>query len=80
MSDNRSIIGRAIEGDIVISVPELSRRQAIIIRTGQEATIADLSSANGTYVNTERIGTDPHPLVPGDTVTMGDINFVFRRL
>jgi len=80
VSDNRSIIGRAIEGDIVISVPELSRRQAIIIRTGQEATIADLSSANGTYVNTERIGTDPHPLVPGDTVTMGDIDFVFRRL
>lgn len=80
LSDNRSIIGRAIEGDIVLSVPEVSRRQAIIVRTGPEATIADLSSANGTYVNSERIGTDPHPLVPGDTVTMGDIDFVFRRL
>jgi hypothetical protein len=80
VSDNRSILGRAVEGDIVIPVPELSRRQAIIVRTGQEATIADLSSANGTYVNTERIGTEPYPLVPGDTVTMGDIDFVFRRL
>jgi hypothetical protein len=80
ISDNRSILGRAMEGDIVISVPELSRRQAIIVRTGHEASIADLSSANGTYVNAERIDTDPHPLVPGDTVTMGDIDFVFRRL
>ena len=80
ISDNRSIMGRAVEGDIVIAIPELSRRQAIIVRTGQEATIADLSSANGTYVNAERIGNDPHPLVPGDTVTMGDIDFVFRRL
>lgn len=80
VSDNRSVLGRAIEADIVISVPEMSRRQAIIVRTGQEAAIADLSSANGTYVNSEQIGADPHPLVPGDTVTMGDIDFVFRRL
>jgi hypothetical protein len=80
VSDNRSILGRAIEADIVISVPELSRKQAIIVRAGQEATITDLSSANGTYVNTQRIGTDPHSLVPGDVVTMGDIDFVFRRL
>jgi hypothetical protein len=80
VSDNRSVVGRAIEADMVIPVPEVSRRQAIIVRTGQEATIADLSSANGTYVNAERIGTDPHLLVPGDTVTMGDIDFIFRRL
>jgi len=80
ISDNRSILGRAAEGDIVISVPELSRKQAIIVRTSHEATIADLSSANGTFVNGERIGVDPHPLVPGDMVTMGDIDFIFRRL
>lgn len=80
IGDNRSILGRAVEADIVISVPELSRKQAIIVRTGHEATIADLSSANGTFVNGERIGVDPHPLVPGDMVTMGDIDFIFRRL
>ena len=80
IGDNRSILGRAVEGDIVISVPELSRKQAIIVRTGHEATIADLSSANGTFVNGERIGVEPHQLVPGDMVTMGDIDFVFRRL
>jgi hypothetical protein len=80
IGDNRSVLGRAVEGDIVISVPELSRKQAIIVRTGHEATIADLSSANGTFVNGERIDADPHPLVPGDMVTMGDIDFIFRRL
>lgn len=80
ISDNRSILGRALDGDLVVAVPELSRRQALIVRTDQEATIADLSSANGTYVNGERIGTDPHPLVPGDTLSMGDIDFVFRPI
>jgi hypothetical protein len=80
ISDNRSVLGRAMESDIVVSVPELSRRQAIIVRADQAVTIADLSSANGTHVNGALIGTDPFPLVPGDTVTMGDIDFVFRTL
>ncbi|MEA2009960.1 MAG: FhaA domain-containing protein [Actinomycetota bacterium] len=80
ISDNRSILGRATESDVVVSVPELSRRQAIIVRAEQAVTIADLSSANGTHVNGALIGADPFPLVPGDTVTMGDIDFVFRSL
>ncbi len=80
ISDNRSVLGRAMESDVVVSVPELSRRQAIIVRADQAVTIADLSSANGTHVNGALIGTDPFPLVPGDTVTMGDIDFVFRPL
>lgn len=78
ISDNRSILGRALECDVVLAIPELSRSQAIIVRANQAATIADLSSANGTHVNGVVIGTDPFPLVPGDTVTMGDIDFIFR--
>jgi len=80
ISDNRSVLGRATESDVIVSVPELSRRQAIIVRSGQTVTIADLTSANGTHVNGALIGADPFPLVPGDTVTMGDIDFVFRPL
>ncbi len=80
ISDNRSILGRAMESDVVVPVPELSRRQALIVRADQAVTISDLSSANGTYVNGALIGSDPFPLVPGDTVTMGDIDFVFRTL
>jgi hypothetical protein len=80
ISDNRSILGRAMECDVVVSVPELSRRQAIIVRSDQAATIADLSSVNGTHVNGALIDADPFPLVPGDMVTMGDIDFIFRPL
>ncbi|MEA3510039.1 MAG: FhaA domain-containing protein, partial [Actinomycetota bacterium] len=38
VSDNRSVLGRAMESDVVVSVPELSRRQAIIVRTAGTAT------------------------------------------
>ena len=78
--DNRCVVGRAVESDAVVPVPELSRRQAIIVREGAGAAITDLFSANGTFVNGRQLGADPHPLVPGDTVTMGDIDFVFRPL
>ena len=78
--DNRSIVGRAMDVDIVVSIPEFSRRQAIITRNDQDAAIADLSSVNGTYVNGDRIDTEPHTLVPGDMVMMGDVEFMFRRL
>jgi hypothetical protein len=80
ISDNRSVVGRSLENDVVVAVPELSRRQAIIVREGPGVTITDLSSANGTFVNGTRLDSDPHALVPGDTVTMGDIDFMFRQL
>jgi hypothetical protein len=80
IGDNRAVLGRALECDVVISVPELSRRQAVVARSADGTTISDLSSANGTFVNGDRIGTGPHPLMPGDTVTMGDIDFIFRTV
>ncbi|MEN8234048.1 MAG: FhaA domain-containing protein [Actinomycetota bacterium] len=80
IGDNRAVLGRALECDAVIAVPELSRRQALIARADHETTIVDLSSVNGTFVNGDRISTDPHPLMPGDTVTMGDIDFIFRTV
>lgn len=76
--DNRNVLGRALECDAVISVPELSRRQALVVRSGTETTIKDLDSANGTFVNGDRIGPGEHPLLPGDKITMGDIDFTFR--
>ena len=78
--DNRCVIGRSMESDAVIAVPELSRTQAMVVREGSGALIIDLHSANGTFVNGVPIGTDPVTLVPGDTITMGDIDFVFRPL
>jgi len=80
ITDNRNALGRALDSDVVANIPEVSRHQAVIVRQGNEITIDDAASANGTYVNGELIGTNPHPLLPGDTVTVGDIDFTFRLL
>jgi hypothetical protein len=80
IGDNRSALGRALDSDLVANIPEVSRHQAVIVREGEEVTIIDSGSANGTFVNGHQIGELPHPLIPGDTVTMGDVDFTFRLL
>ena len=60
------VIGRAVSGDGMLSDDhELSRRHARVARdAGGQLTIEDLGSANGTFVNGERM-RDPHPLEAG---------------
>jgi pSer/pThr/pTyr-binding forkhead associated (FHA) protein len=51
--------------------PEISRRHARVSRgTDGQLTIEDLGSANGTFVNDERIDA-PRTLAVGDLVKMG---------
>jgi EmrB/QacA subfamily drug resistance transporter len=64
-------IGREPECDLQVLDPEVSRRHAkVMIRDGA-ASIADLHSANGTYVNGERI-LEPYTLAPGDQIQIGE--------
>jgi pSer/pThr/pTyr-binding forkhead associated (FHA) protein len=66
------VIGRAVSGEGMLSDDhELSRRHARVARDAAgRLTIEDLGSANGTFVNGERV-RDPHPLKLGDAVRVG---------
>jgi FHA domain len=69
-------IGR--EGcDITIGDPDVSRRHAAVRVEGDTATIEDLGSTNGTYVNGERIDA-PRSLRDGDEVQIGAIVWRLR--
>lgn len=69
--DRRLVIGR--EGaDILIDDLEASRRHATIRPLDNGGLeIADLDSANGTYVNDVRVGGQPVPLQSGDVIRAG---------
>ncbi|HEX6580348.1 MAG TPA: FHA domain-containing protein [Actinomycetota bacterium] len=62
-------IGRQ-DGDLVVEDPEVSRRHAVLRRSGGSVVVEDLDSTNGTFVNGERIRS-PITVGPGDQVRVG---------
>ena len=63
------VIGRR-DADLVLEDPEVSRRHAVLRRSGESVVIEDLDSTNGTFVKGERIRT-PITVGPGDQVRVG---------
>lgn len=55
LEEGETIIGRAANADIAIDDNRIGRRHARITAHGTEVIIEDLNSANGTFVNGERI-------------------------
>ncbi|HEV7922780.1 MAG TPA: SpoIIE family protein phosphatase [Thermoanaerobaculia bacterium] len=69
-------IGRASDCSIPIKDRYLSRRHAEIIAVGAKWVLKDLGSANGTYLNGNRVEND-HQLKTGDRIRLGDTEIVF---
>jgi DNA-binding response OmpR family regulator len=70
-------IGRAAENDLVVTGQRVSREHARVRREGRHVLLEDLHSANGTWLNGERL-TAPAELHDGDEVLVGDVTLTFR--
>lgn len=62
-------IGRSSNNDICVPERHVSRRHAVINYRDGIFMISDLGSANGTFVNDQRL-TDPFPLASGDVIRL----------
>jgi len=72
-------IGRGDDMDIVIDNVSVSRRQARIqMNPGGQWVVEDLNSANGTFVNGQRLSS-PHVLTRGDEISFGKFSLFFDR-
>src|ERR1700736_2829177 len=69
-------IGRATDNDIVIPDVLASRHHATLIPSAGGTEIRDNRSINGTFVNGARV--ESAMLNDGDTVTIGNVDLVFR--
>jgi hypothetical protein len=67
-------IGRHDDNTIVLPDPEVSRHHAEIAWQGGRWVISDLGSANGTYVNEQRV-VGPQMLNHDDTIRVGQSRF-----
>ncbi|MCJ7622655.1 MAG: FHA domain-containing protein [Anaerolineaceae bacterium] len=64
-------LGRHPENDVIIEDLKISRRHAVIQWVDDHYRISDLGSANGTFINSERIAV-PTILKNGDMITIGN--------
>jgi hypothetical protein len=75
--DGSTLIGRSPECDIFLDDVTVSRRHAEIVREGDDFTIRDLGSLNGTYVNRRRI--ESAVLEDDDEVQIGKYRLTFLQ-
>jgi pSer/pThr/pTyr-binding forkhead associated (FHA) protein len=78
MRKDRMTIGRSRESDIFLEDLAVSRLHTTITREGQgQYVIRDENSANGTYVNGQKIAE--HVLDEGDEIQVGQTTLAFVR-
>jgi VWFA-related protein len=72
-------VGRAHENQLVLDHATISRHHAWIKPEEGEFLIFDVGSANGTFVNGEKV-EEPRHLQSGDVVRFGDAEFIFTKV
>jgi serine/threonine protein kinase len=68
-------LGRAKSCDIQVNDPQVSRQHATLEFDGQNCTVYDEGSANGTFVNGQRVGAEGLPFNLGDDLSIGTTHF-----
>jgi pSer/pThr/pTyr-binding forkhead associated (FHA) protein len=69
------VVGRSSDADICIPIDEISRQHAKLQGAAAGAVVEDLGSANGTFVNDQRVHT-PTLLKAGDEVRFDTVRFL----
>jgi hypothetical protein len=62
--------------DVILDDSEVSRRHAVVRRSGDELEIEDLGSLNGTYLNERKV--EKAALSGGDVVRIGTSTFAYE--
>jgi VWFA-related protein len=72
-------IGRGRDNQIVLDDPTVSRNHAWIKAEGDDYLVFDVGSANGTFVNDQRVD-EPRRLENRDVVRFGEAKFIFTQV
>ena len=71
-------IGRAVDNDVRLTSGLVSRHHCRIESGPDGVWVVDLGSANGTFVNGQRV-SGPTVLSPGDAVQFGAVQFRYEE-
>jgi len=79
LSTGDYVLGRDPDLEVFLDSPDVSRRHARITINGDEATIEDLDSKNGTFVTDRRLEAATR-LVDGDSIRVGSVQLTFTAV
>jgi DNA-binding winged helix-turn-helix (wHTH) protein len=77
LKEGENVLGRDPDAQVWFDRPGVSRRHARIVVSGEEATLEDLGSRNGTSLRGERL-MGPAALRNGDEIRLGSVSVTFR--
>jgi pSer/pThr/pTyr-binding forkhead associated (FHA) protein len=75
MSQDEFLIGRGADCDLRLRISSISRHHCMIRLGNAEATVLDLGSSNGTFVNGQRVRSQA-TLQNGDELQVGTCKFI----
>ena len=79
LADGEHVLGRDPDLELFLDSPDVSRHHARIRIAGDEATIEDLDSKNGTFVTERRLDAAAR-LVDGDSIRIGSVRLTFSAV
>jgi len=79
LADGEYVLGRDPDLELFLDSPDVSRRHARIMIAGDEATIEDLESKNGTFVTDRRLEAATR-LADGDSIRVGSVRLTFTAV
>ena len=79
LSEGEHVLGRDPELELFLDAPGVSRRHALISIVGEEATLEDLGSKNGTFVADRRLDSRTR-LVDGDVIRVASVQLTFSAV
>ena len=68
------LVGRGLDCDLRIHADTVSRHHCLLRRRGEEVTVLDLGSSNGTFVNGQRVRSQA-VVHNGDRLRVGTFDF-----
>ena len=79
LADGEHVLGRDPDLELFLDSPDVSRHHARIRIAGDEATIEDLDSKNGTFVTDRRLDAAAR-LADGDSIRIGSVRLTFSAV